>query len=193
VKKATSFLFAAVLTISLPVYADIYQWVDENGVVHFSDAPDPSAPADAITVQDAIRTETQTVPVSYKTAPPKSQGTSVYERELDNLIYEKENELEILENKHRNEITILKADLGQKNIRLKDASWTSEPEVDTDRGWDKYRDDREKRSKYRDDVEKAENAVAAVERKIRIENQNYLSEKRRLESQLTQLKLRKMR
>jgi Domain of unknown function (DUF4124) len=40
---------------SSPSHADIYKWIDENGKVHFSDAPHEEAKAETIEVEPAVK------------------------------------------------------------------------------------------------------------------------------------------
>lgn len=47
--KALKVFLSGVLVSALPVLADVYQWTDENGKVHFSDKPPANQSAENIT------------------------------------------------------------------------------------------------------------------------------------------------
>jgi len=55
-KRLKLHLIALLLTVfCTPIHAEIYKWVDENGKVHFSDAPHEEAKAETIEVKPAVK------------------------------------------------------------------------------------------------------------------------------------------
>ena len=61
-------LLASLLALALPASADMYKWVDEKGVTHFSETPPPDgSKASKITVSPTPPSAPVAPPVDYKT------------------------------------------------------------------------------------------------------------------------------
>jgi len=66
------FLAVSILVATGTVLAQAYRWVDENGVVHFSDRPAPGA--EQIELPKYTRSASQQRPRAARTIPAKSAG-----------------------------------------------------------------------------------------------------------------------
>ena len=60
----TSILFASLVLLATDAVADdeIYRWVDENGVVHFDDLPDPKTNSEVIEIKSKAGNSTLSAP-----------------------------------------------------------------------------------------------------------------------------------
>jgi hypothetical protein len=47
-------MFVLAITAMAPVYAQTYKWVDERGVVNYSNVPPPTRPATALPIEDRV-------------------------------------------------------------------------------------------------------------------------------------------
>lgn len=78
----TTLLLIAILFATAPAIADMYKWVDKNGVIHFSDTPPKSETAvetyETSTYQEPaaqpVIAEGETAPSPTPEAKPKSEG-----------------------------------------------------------------------------------------------------------------------
>jgi len=66
VKLQATLIAAALLLFTNPCWADIYKWVDENGLAHFTDDP-------------------AQVPKPSRAAKPRNKTTAQYESALNNI------------------------------------------------------------------------------------------------------------
>ena len=70
--RALAFVLAA--TAMAPLYAQTYKWVDERGVVNYSNVPPPARPAQALPVENRVSVVPGDPKLAAATAAMQAQG-----------------------------------------------------------------------------------------------------------------------
>jgi hypothetical protein len=69
-----SLMFVLAITATAPVYAQTYKWLDERGVVNYSNVPPPTRPANALPIEDRISVVARDPNLAAATAASQAQS-----------------------------------------------------------------------------------------------------------------------